>query len=596
MENLRCECGHENPFGTKLCAKCGRPLTEEEKNQKFSDMRYEGSAIRSKTYNKSLVDKVWNFFSSVKVGVTLIVLNLIAAALGTIFPQEFFIQAGTDAEKAEYYEKMYGTLGKVYYELGLSDAYGSWWFQILVGLLGVSIIVASIDRGLPLHKSLTNQRVKRHESFFKRQRIISEVAWDKYSDEQLNNIEQHLKKARFTVRRDGHSILAEKGRLARYGPYINHLGLIIFLIGVMLHSVPSLYINKSMWLYEDDILAVPGMPGYYIENKQFIMETYDNEPQGEQVRQGVNTVAKNFQTNVVLYKAKEGAIAGQNEELEVVKEYAIRVNHPLKHDGYAVYQMDFGLNELKTMTFDLTNKASGEALGRITIDLLNPTKVYEVDENTRVELLSYTPDFTGFENGEPKTETQFPYNPAFVFKMVTPEVPEGEMSFVAIQETLEPLGETKHKMSFVGVETRNKSGLAIQTNKTIPVLIVGGAIFMLGLVIGSYFSHRRIWIEQLADGTIRYAAHTNKNWLKIKKELDTLVKATNLPPYIDRIDAERELEETVATESKKVDDNAPVLQKADEVDSEIETNENNLLDNRKENDNDNLNEEGDSSK
>jgi cytochrome c biogenesis protein len=596
MENLRCECGHENPFGTKLCAKCGRPLTEEEKNQKFSDMRYEGSAIRSKTYNKSLVDKVWNFFSSVKVGVTLIVLNLIAAALGTIFPQEFFIQAGTDAEKAEYYEKMYGTLGKVYYELGLSDAYGSWWFQILVGLLGVSIIVASIDRGLPLHKSLTNQRVKRHESFFKRQRIISEVAWDKYSDEQLNNIEQHLKKARFTVRRDGHSILAEKGRLARYGPYINHLGLIIFLIGVMLHSVPSLYINKSMWLYEDDILAVPGMPGYYIENKQFIMETYDNEPQGEQVRQGVNTIAKNFQTNVVLYKAKEGAIAGQNDELEVVKEYAIRVNHPLKHDGYAVYQMDFGLNELKTMTFDLTNKASGEALGRITIDLLNPTKVYEVDENTRVELLSYTPDFTGFENGEPKTETQFPYNPAFVFKMVTPEVPEGEMSFVAIQETLEPLGETKHKMSFVGVETRNKSGLAIQTNKTIPVLIVGGAIFMLGLVIGSYFSHRRIWIEQLADGTIRYAAHTNKNWLKIKKELDTLVKATNLPPYIDRIDAERELEETVATESKKVDDNAPVLQKADEVDSEIETNENNLLDNRKENDNDNLNEEGDSSK
>ena len=285
MENLRCECGHENPFGTKLCAKCGRPLTEEEKSQKFADMRYEGSAIRSKTYNKSLVDKVWNFFSSVKVGVTLIVLNLIAAALGTIFPQEFFIQAGTDAEKAEYYEKMYGVLGKVYYELGLSDAYGSWWFQILVGLLGVSIIIASIDRGLPLHKSLTNQRVKRHESFFKRQRIISEVARDKYSNEQLNNIEQHLKKAKFNVRRDGNSILAEKGRLARYGPYINHLGLIIFLLGVMLHSVPSLYINKSMWLYEDDILAVPGMPGYYIENKQFIMETYDNEPEGEQVRQ-----------------------------------------------------------------------------------------------------------------------------------------------------------------------------------------------------------------------------------------------------------------------------------------------------------------------
>ena len=590
MENLRCECGHENPFGTKLCAKCGRPLTEEEKSQKFADMRYEGSAIRSKTYNKSLVDKVWNFFSSVKVGVTLIVLNLIAAALGTIFPQEFFIQAGTEAEKAEYYDKMYGVLGKLYYELGLSDAYGSWWFQILVGLLGISIIVASIDRGLPLHKSLKNQRVKRHESFFKRQRIISEVAWDKSSDDQLNNIEQHLKNAKFTVRRDGNSILAEKGRLARYGPYINHLGLIIFLLGVMLHSVPGLYTNKSMWLYEDEILAIPGMPGYYIENKEFIMETHDNEPEGEQVVQGVNAVAKNFQTNVVLYKAKEGAVAGQNEELEVVKEVAIRVNHPLKHDGYALYQMDFGLNELKNMTFDLTNKASGEALGRITIDLLNPSKVYEIDENTRVELLSYTPDFIGFENGEPQTETQYPNNPAFVFKMITPEVPEGEMSFVAIQETLEPLGETKHKMTFVQVETRNKSGLAIQNNKTIQVLFVGGGIFMLGLIIGSYFSHRRIWVEQLTDGTIRYGAHTNKNWLKIKKELDVLVEATNLPPYIDRMDAEKELE--------KANNSEALLKKEDEIDSNIvsETAQGNLQDNRNDNDNDNLNEEGDSSK
>ena len=36
---------------------------------KLVDMRYEGSARRSQTYNKTIVDKIWNFFSSVKVGV-----------------------------------------------------------------------------------------------------------------------------------------------------------------------------------------------------------------------------------------------------------------------------------------------------------------------------------------------------------------------------------------------------------------------------------------------------------------------------------------------------------------------------------------------
>ena len=54
-------------------------------------MRYEGSARRSQTYNKTIVDKIWNFFSSVKIGVSLIVITLIASAVGTIFPQEMYI-------------------------------------------------------------------------------------------------------------------------------------------------------------------------------------------------------------------------------------------------------------------------------------------------------------------------------------------------------------------------------------------------------------------------------------------------------------------------------------------------------------------------
>lgn len=86
MNKILCECGHENLEGTKLCQKCGSPLTEEEKGKKIADMRYEGTAIRSKTYNKSVIDKIWNFFSSVKVGISLIIINLIAASIGTILP------------------------------------------------------------------------------------------------------------------------------------------------------------------------------------------------------------------------------------------------------------------------------------------------------------------------------------------------------------------------------------------------------------------------------------------------------------------------------------------------------------------------------
>lgn len=63
MKEVKCECGHINPIGTVLCESCGNPISVKEKNSsKLLDMRYDGSARRSQTYNKTIVDKVWNFF------------------------------------------------------------------------------------------------------------------------------------------------------------------------------------------------------------------------------------------------------------------------------------------------------------------------------------------------------------------------------------------------------------------------------------------------------------------------------------------------------------------------------------------------------
>ncbi|WP_431308916.1 cytochrome c biogenesis protein ResB [Halalkalibacter flavus] len=40
---------------------------------------------------------------------------------------------------------------------------------------------------------------------------------------------------------------------------------------------------------------------------------------------------------------------------------------------------------------------------------------------------------------------------------------------------------------------------------------MGGFIFMIGLVQGSYWTHRRIWIQE-ENGKVMMAGHTNKNW------------------------------------------------------------------------------------
>src|SRR6476661_5823481 len=125
MKDVKCECGHVNPHGTVLCEACGKVLDEQSQDKSLLDMRYEGSARRSQTYNKTIVDKVWNFFSSVKVGIFLIVITLIASSLGTIFPQEMYIPSTVLA--SDYYKEQYGILGQLYYELGFHNLYSSWW-------------------------------------------------------------------------------------------------------------------------------------------------------------------------------------------------------------------------------------------------------------------------------------------------------------------------------------------------------------------------------------------------------------------------------------------------------------------------------------
>jgi len=546
MNNIICVCGHENPEGTVLCGSCGRPLTEEAENQKLVDMRYEGTARRSQTFNKSIVDKIWNFFSSVKIGVSLIIIILVAAAIGTILPQVLYVPATGAEDIAAYYERVYGTFGKLYYELGLSDLYGSWWFQTLIGMLGISLIVASLDRVIPLYKSLKKQRTRRHESFMKRQRIFG-LGENQLGEDTWTKSEEKLKELHYHVKREDGAILGEKGRFSRWGPYINHLGLIIFLFGVMLRALPGFYVDETMWIREGETRAIPETPGYYLKSEEFILETYDKEQAGEVFEEAIDrvgTIASNYQTDVVLYKKPEDALPGQTDKLEEVKKDSIQVNHPLKFEGFSVFQMDFRLDELRAMHFNLSNKASGESLGEISIDLVDPEKSYDLGNGSKVELLGYYPDFSGFENGEPQTKSPVPNNPAFLVKMTTPETPDGETSFVAIKQTVEPLGDNAYKLEFQNVETRDISGLTVRKDKTLWILALGGLIFMIGVAQGSYWNHRRIWIHETKEGRLAVAAHTNKNWLSVKKDLDAVTEVAGLPPYTDQHDLE-------ASEEKK---------------------------------------------
>jgi len=538
MKDVKCECGHVNPHGTILCEACGKILEEHEKDKTLVDMRYEGSARRSQTYNKTIIDKIWNFFSSVKVGVWLIVITLIASALGTLLPQEMYIPPVVQA--SEYYEDQYGWIGKIYYQLGFHNLYSSWWYLVLIAAIGVSLVICSLDRVVPLYRALKAQRVTRHEGFLKRQRLFG-VTKIENLDDSFSQLKEKLKAKRYRIREEDGNILAEKGRFSRWGPYVNHIGLIIFLIGGMLRFVPGMYIDKVLWIREGETKVIPDTHGeYYLKNNQFILEVYDKEKDKEVFGEALDKtgmVAKNFQSNVTLLKKKGETIAGETPELEKVKDEEIRVNEPLKFGSFAVYQVEYKLDELNKMTFTLANKKTNEEFGNVTVDLFDPKDRYDLGNGYSVEIISYFPDFEFAEDGEPVTKSRIPNNPAFVFKMFTPDKQDGEISFVAIKQTIEPFGDNEYKMAFSGIETKNVSGLTVRKDLTLGILIVGGIIFMIGVAQGSYWNHRRIWIRRV-DGEVWVAGHTNKNWHGLKREFQGVLEGTGINEPNDRMQEE----------------------------------------------------------
>ncbi|MBM7569784.1 cytochrome c biogenesis protein ResB [Aquibacillus albus] len=542
MNKVTCDaCGHINPEGTVLCASCGKPIDKNQhidgnENSNLLNMRYDGTARRSQTYNKTIVDKVWNFFSSVKVGVTLIVITLVASAVGTILPQEMYIPP--NVQPSVHYKDQYGLIGQIYYQLGFHNLYSSWWYMTLLALIGISIVIASIDRVVPLYRALKNQRARRHESFLQRQRYFSKT--EVVTEEDKAKVLASLKKLRYNITEENGHLMAEKGRFSRWGPYVNHVGLIIFLIGALLRFLPFMYIDDFVWVREGETKAIPQTNGeYFIENKDFILETYGDSEEDQRFAEALERqgpVAKNFQTDAIIYKNDGAEVVGSEPDLKVLKEGSIQVNHPIKFDGFALYQSSYQLNEFESMSFKIheVNDEEELALASFTVDLTNPAYEYELDNGFRVKIDQYFPDYY-LDDGEPRSETKYPRNPAFVFFVYPPNQEEPEVSFAGIGRNIDASGQNQYKIGLQGFDVRDVTGLSVRRDYTLPILGLGGIIFMIGVVQGMYWYHRRVWIHPKENGWW-IAAHTNKNWFGLKKDIEKAIQNTNITMVKDQQD------------------------------------------------------------
>ncbi len=531
IHNTKCECGHQNPVGTVLCESCGKPQQDED-SAELLEMRYDGVARRSQKQQKNWIDQIWSFLSSVKVAVWLILITLIGASLGTIYPQQNVFVGNIDL--AQYYETQYGTLGKIYYMLGLHDTYGSFWFQGLLVLIGASLVVCSLDRVLPLYRALKKQQIRKHLSFIKRQKVSHETRLDltdgETAEEWTEKFEQVLRKRYYRVHRDGTALLAEKYRFSRWGPYINHIGLIIFLLAVLLRSMTAWEVDYVP-IQEGKIAQIPGTK-YYLENQEFRVEYYEQDELTPEFREQGRTIEKSFETDAVLYECVDNCDNPSMEpELNKLKEQTIFVNGPLTYQGLSVFEVHFEETpQLLHVQAQLRMKGPDEVIGTLDLDIANPQDVYTVGDYT-LRVIGYYPEVS-FKEGRFVTLSNDPNAPAFVFLIEGPELPEDGYVHVYMvrpvdqaqfqQDVLNETAGSPFELSVASMEDLVISDYTtyfnVKQERTMPFIWTGATISMIGLILGFYWHHRRIWLR-IDNGVLTIGAHTNKNWFGIRQEL-----------------------------------------------------------------------------
>ena len=196
--------------------------------------------------------------------------------------------------------------------------FGSPWFLALIGVLAVSAALCSLTRIVPLWRDLRRPQVEVSDHFM--QALPYSV---RLSGVTLTQVRDSLKgyAIRETMTESTTFLLAQKGRVGRFGPHIAHFGVLILLLGVAIGAAygnANPYNNKIAVIPEGSSLQVDG---FALRLDDFSLSYYNNGA----VRD---------------YTATVTVLDGN-----LVQTSNVTVNGPLTYKGLTFYLYGYGVTE-----------------------------------------------------------------------------------------------------------------------------------------------------------------------------------------------------------------------------------------------------------
>jgi cytochrome c biogenesis protein len=440
----------------------------------------------------TLVDAIWEFFTSLKLVIILLLVLSVLSVAGTVIEQNKPLQ--------EYYRFFEPGTVELLSKLGVLDMYHSWWFTSCLALLALNIIACTMERYPLIIRGMRRQSVVLDE---KLEAGLTNLATIKYTlpAETVESRVMAIVGKTFsagpviTEAAGAKHLFYEKGRYSRLAFFLTHLSVLVIFIGAITGSLA-------------------GFKGYVNINEG---ETISSVPTRKGGNKKLNFAVKCNSFQVDFYP--NGAPKDYRSDLSVIRDgkemlrKTIRVNDPLDYEGITFYQSSYGR---------LPNAATFEIRGRDGVPLGNVSAPFGTQVDVpggrfRIEVLDYREHFHLSDGSEA--------GPAYGVNIIRPgEAPEG-IWISASKPEMNRYGE----YSFVVKDAKliNYTGLQVNKDPGVWLVWTGSLMLVAGIMMAFFLSHKKFWIRIGKDrkGRVEVTAGgmTNKNKHAFAGEVKKLV-------------------------------------------------------------------------
>ena len=423
---------------------------------------------------QTAIDRFLRFLSSLKCGLILLGCLGSAVIIGTMILQRPMAQAGQ-------IEQIYApqTL-RLLNALGLFDVFHTWWFILLLGLLGANITLASLERFPQVWRLFARPHMIADEWFVRQLPFQKDIPLGAHAPGEALAIAGHkLSNLGYVPNRkvlDRGTLYVEKHRPARLAPYVVHASLLIIFAGAII---------DGMWGFKGFVNLTPGSE---IQSVEPLTTTGAARPLSFAVRCDGAGMEQYPDGSPKQYWSRLTVVENGRE----VVGKTIYVNDPLTYKGVRFFQASYGSSGTPRK-LDLEASWSEQGAVKQQAFSLQPGAPARLgNSGAMVELKSFIPDFV-LDGNQIASRSDEPRNPAIELVVTSPAGKAAEVWIFPKAPEMAPPNSTGVDFHLRSLEMEPFTGLQV-AHEPGQNLIWGGCLLLTaGLMMALYMSHIRVW-------------------------------------------------------------------------------------------------------